>query len=48
MCRVKLIDKNQELINLMNLEEILDGLARAGGAQWNGHILRRNTLLQFN
>ena len=43
MCGVKLIEKrrSQELISLLGLIDILDGLARASGIQWYGHVLRR-------
>ena len=41
---VKLIEttRNQELINLLSLKDTLDGLARASGVRWYGHVLRRN------
>ena len=40
MCGVKLIEKSQELISLLGLKNTLNGLARAGGVQWYGHVLR--------
>ena len=41
---VKLIEttRNQELMNLLSLKDTLDGLARASGVRWYGHVLRRN------
>ena len=44
MCRVKLIEKrrSQELMSLLGLKDTLDGLARASGVQWYGHVLRRD------
>ena len=43
MMRDKMIEKrkSQELICLLGLKGILDGLARANGVQWYGHVLRR-------
>ena len=45
MCGVKLVEKrwSQELISLLGLKDALNGLARASGVRWYGHILRRNT-----
>ena len=43
MCGVKIIEKrSQELMSLLGLKNTLDGLARASGAHWYGHVLRRN------
>ena len=44
MGEVKLIEttRNQELMNLLSLKDTLDGLARASGVRWYGHVLRRN------
>ena len=44
MCGVKLIEKrrSQELVSLLGLKDTLDGLARANGVRWHGHILRRD------
>ena len=40
---VKLTEKIgcQELMNLLGLEETLDGLTGASGVQWYGHVLTR-------
>ena len=45
MCGVKLIEKrrSQELMSLLGLKDTLDGLARASGVRWYGHVLRRDT-----
>ena len=43
MYGVKIIEKrSQELMSLLGLEDNLDGLARASGVRWYGHVLRRN------
>ena len=43
MCGVTMIEKrSQELISLLGLTDTLDGLARASGVQWYGHVLRRD------
>ena len=44
MCAVKIIEKrrSQELMSLLSLKDTLDGLARASGARWSGHVLRRD------
>ena len=44
MCGVKLIEKrrSRELMILLDLKDTLDGLARARGVRWYGHILRRD------
>ena len=44
MCGVKLIEKkrSQKLMNLLGLKVTLNGLARASGVQWYGHVLKRN------
>ena len=43
ICGVKMIEKrrSQELMSLLALTNTLDGLARVGGVQWCGHVLRR-------
>ena len=43
MCGVKITEKvrSQELMSLLGLKYTLDGLARASGVQWYGHVLRR-------
>ena len=36
---VKIIEKrSQELVSLLGLKNTLDGLARASGVQWYGHV----------
>ena len=44
MCGVKIIEKrkSQELMSLLSFKDTLDGLARASGVQWYGHVLRRD------
>ena len=44
MCGVKIIEKRrgQELMSLLGSKDTLDGLARASGVQWYGHVLRRD------
>ena len=44
ICGDKVIEKrrSQELMSLLGLKNTLDGLARASGIQWYGHVLRRN------
>ena len=43
MCGVKIIEKrSQEFKRLLGLKDTLDGLARASGVQWYGHVLRRD------
>ena len=44
LCGVKISEKrrSQELMSLLSLKDILDGLARASGVRWYGHVLRRN------
>ena len=43
MCGVKIIEKrSQELMSCLGLKDTLDGLARASGVRWYGHVLRRN------
>ena len=44
MCRVKIIEKrrSQELKSLLGLKDTLDGLARASGVRWYGHVSRRD------
>ena len=34
---------SQELMSLLGLKDTLNGLARANGAQWYGHVLRRDS-----
>ena len=42
MCSVKLVDKRntEELINILELKEAADKLARENGVRWYGHVLR--------
>ena len=42
MCEVKIIEKrrSQGLMSLLGLKDTLDGLARASGIRWYGHVLR--------
>ena len=42
MSGVKIIEKrrSQELMSLLGLKDILDGLTRASGVRWYGHALR--------
>ena len=44
MCGVKIIEKrrSQELMSLLGIKDTLDGLARASGVRWYGHVLRRD------
>ena len=43
MCGVKIIEKrSQELMSFLGLKDTFDGLARAGGVRWYGHVLRRD------
>ena len=44
MCEVKIIEKrrSQELMSLLGLKNTVDGLVRASGVQWYGHVLQRN------
>ena len=41
MSKIKLIEKRIEPKNLMGVEEILDGVAKANKMQRYGHVLRR-------
>ena len=34
--------RSQELTSLQGLHDTLDGLARASGVRWYGHVLRRD------
>ena len=44
MCGVKIIEKrrSQELMSLLGLTDTLDGLARASGVRWYGHVVRKD------
>ena len=43
MCGVKLMEKRktEDLMDLLGLKETIEGLARANGVRWYGHVLRR-------
>ena len=42
---VKMIEKrSQELVSLLGLNDTLDGLARASGVRWYGHVLRKDNI----
>ena len=44
MYEVKMSEKRkQKLIKLLGLKYTLDGLARASGVQWYGHVLTRDS-----
>ena len=43
MCGVMIEKRSQELVSLLGLKDILDGLARASGVRWYGHVLRRDS-----
>ena len=43
MCGVKINEKrSQELTSLLGLKDTLDGLARASGVRWYGHVFKRD------
>ena len=44
MCGVKIIEKrnSQQLMSLLGLKDTSDGLARATGERWYGHVLKRD------
>ena len=44
MCGVQIIEKrrSQELMSLLGLTDTLDGLARASGVRWYGHVVRKD------
>ena len=44
MCGVNMIEKtrSQELISLLGLKDTMNGLARASGVRWHGHVLKDN------
>ena len=43
MCGVKPVEKRNtaELMDMLGLRETIDGLAKANGVRWYGHVLRR-------
>ena len=47
MCEVKMVEKrrSQERMSLLGSKDTLDGLARASGVRWYGHVLRRNNVM---
>ena len=44
MCGVKLVDikKREDLVKVLGLKETLDRMAKANGARWYGHVIRRD------
>ena len=44
MCGVKLMDKmsTKNLIQMLDLNETIDQLAKANSAHWDGHVLRKD------
>ena len=44
MCGFKIVEKrrSQKLMSLQGLKDTLNGLARASGVRWYGHVLRRD------
>ena len=44
MCGAKLMDKrnSEVLMEMLGLKNTLDGMARASGVRWFGHVLRRD------
>ena len=44
MCGRKVVDKmtSEEQMNMLGLKESVDGLAKANGVRWYGHVLRRD------
>ena len=43
MCGVNLVDRKnmEELMEMLGLKEMLDGMAKANGVRWYGHVIRR-------
>ena len=43
MCGLKLVDRKntQELMEMLGLKKTLDGMAKANGVRWYGHVIRR-------
>ena len=44
MCAVKLIDRKstRDLMQMLDLNETIDQLAKANSAHWDGHVLRKD------
>ena len=44
MCGVRLVDRKhmEELMEMLGLNETLDRMAKANGARWYGHVIRRD------
>ena len=44
MCGVKLVDKEltKDLVQMLDLKETIDHLARANSVRWYGHVLRKD------
>ena len=44
MCGRKVVDKTttEEQMNMLGIKESIDGLAKANGVRWYGHVLRRD------
>ena len=44
MCGVKLVDKKltKDLMQMLDLNETIDQLARANSGHWYGHVLRKD------
>ena len=44
MCGIKLVDRKnmEELMEMLGLRETLDGMAKANGLRWYGHVIRRD------
>ena len=44
MCGVKLVDRKntEELMEMLGLKETLDRMAKANGARWCGHVVKRD------
>ena len=44
MCGVKLVDRknNEELMEMLDLEETLDKMAKVNRVLWYGHVVRRD------
>ena len=44
MCRVKLVDKKltRDLMQMLDLNETVDQLAKSNSVRWYGHVLRKD------
>ena len=47
MCGQKVVDRktNEEQMGMLGLKETIDQLATANGVRWDGHVLRRMTIV---